>query len=100
MKNLSGGGSSHPDQPESYSRLIVILSDRRFSRAADLPHRSAPATSNGILQAMATTAQETVSGLGSTPWFWSGKTVTMEPDGYKNGYTRKISGITKGSKLH
>jgi hypothetical protein len=46
---------------------------------------------DGRLQAMASTAQETASGLGSTPGFWSGKTVTMQSDGYKNGYNHKSS---------
>jgi len=49
---------------------------------------------------MASTAQETVSGLGSTPWFWSGKTVTMRSNGYKNGYNKNMSRTDKGSKLH
>ena len=52
--------------------------------------RSALAISNGILQAMASTAQETASDP-AAPGFWSGKTVAVQLNGYKNGYNHNSS---------
>jgi hypothetical protein len=73
-EGFARGRQFTPDLQGSHSRLIVILADCRFSSAlADLLHRSALTISNGILQAMAATAQETVSGLGSTRGFGAGK---------------------------
>ena len=55
---------------------------------------------DGILQAMAPTAQGMVSECCGSPLRSFGKTVTRPLDGYKNGYNRYICQAYKRCKIN
>jgi hypothetical protein len=62
-------------------------------------HLGAAGHLDGILQAMAPTAQGMVSERSGAPLLSFGKTVTRPLDGYKNGYNRQIRQTNKHCKI-
>ena len=58
-------------------------------------HLGAASHHDGILQAMAPTAQEMVSERSGSPLLSFGKTVTRPLDGYKNGYNQYLGKTNK-----